>query len=153
MPNVITRYPHLEINGVPLATPAWEASDLNSLLQGPDQRGSDRLLPGASGVRPYKRRATVSKRSVRLVIFGDYDREGVAYADPFAGLVANIDYLRLNVSDPTGTGDGTRTAILRLSAVSAKTGSVHVEGLELSDDDPPTVRAVLMLSLPTGALV
>lgn len=153
MATVITRYPHLEIDGVPLATPAWEAMDLHGLLQGADQRGSDRLLPGASGVRAYKRRPTVSKRPVRLVIFGDYDREGVAYADPFLGLVANIDYLRANVADPTGTGDGTRTAVLRLTALSSKTGPVHVEGLELSDDDPPTVRGVLMLSLPAGALV
>lgn len=152
---VVTRDEWLDIDGTPLATPAWEviAGGLLPLLQGPDVRGSDRLLPGVPGVIAYKRRATVTKRVIPLVIFADTDVEGEPYADSMEGLVANIDYLRANVSDPTGVGDGTRTATLHLKDGSTRSGPVHVEALELGGDDDQGVRAVLQLSLPEGALV
>jgi hypothetical protein len=152
---VVTRSEWLDIDGTPLATPAWEvpAGGLLGLIQGPDVRGSDRLIPGVAGVRRYKRRATVSKRSVPLVIWGTFDLEGVAHADHAEGLVANIDYLRANVADPIGTGDGTRTATLHLKDGSTRTGPVHVETMELGgDSEDAYVRAVLNLSLPLGAL-
>lgn len=153
MPPVITRSEWLDIDGVPLATPAWEvaAGGLLPLLQGPDVRGGDRIIPGGDAI-PYLRRSTITKRSVPMVIFGAYDHEGTVHADHAVGLVANITYLRANVSDPTGVGDGTRTATLHLKSGATRTGPVHVESLELGGDDENAVLAILTLSLPNGAL-
>lgn len=149
MPTV-TRSPYVDIDGVPLATPAWEVLDLAPLLAGPDQRGSDVLIPGAAGVLPQPRRATVSKRSLPMVVYGDYDQDGAAVADGAAGLIANLDHLRANVTDPTGVGDGTRTLTLHLTGGATRTCPVHVEGMDLGDEGVPAVRAVLRLSFPSG---
>lgn len=151
---LITRSEYLEIDGVPLATPAWEvaAGGLLPLLQGPAIRGTDRLLPGVPGVKARKRRATVTLRSVPMKIFVDVDLDGDPYDDPAEGLTANVDYLRANVADPTNIGDGTRTATLHLKDGSTRSGAVHVESLELGGDDENAVLAVLTLSIPGGAL-
>ena len=148
----VTRAEYLEIDGVPLATPAWEIVDLSPLWQPADVRGSDRLIPGAAGVKPYRRRRTVSKRSLPMIVYGFEDLDGVAYADVREGLETNLDYLRANVVDPTNVGDGTRTAVLHLPSGSTRTGSVHVEGFELGTAGPTSIRAVLTLSIPEGVL-
>lgn len=152
MPPVITSNEWLEIDGTPLATPAWHVADggLLPLIQGPDVRGTDRVIPLGPAV-PYRRRPTVTKRAIPLVIFGVFDLEGVAHPSEAEGLVANVDYLRANVSDPTELGDGTRTATLHLLG-GTRTGPVHVESLELGGDGETSIRAVLTLSLPNGAL-
>lgn len=151
---LITRSEWLDIDDIPFATPAGEvrAGGLLPLLQGPDVRGSNRIIPGAGGVRRNPRRATESRRAIPLVIFADTDPEGVPHADPAIGLVANIDYYRA-VTDPTGVGDGTRTATVHLKDGSTRSGPVHVEALELGGDDNQGVLAVLVLTLPDGALV
>jgi hypothetical protein len=143
----------LDIDGTPLATPAWHvaAGGLYPLLQGPDVRGSDREVP-AGPPRRYPRRAKITRRSVPLVIFGADDLDGNAHPSTAQGLRINIDYLRANVADPTGVGDGTRTATVHLLGGVTRTGPVHVEGLELGGEDENFVKAVLHLSLPLGAL-
>lgn len=152
---VITRTEYLEINGVPLATPAWEIVDLSPLWEGAEVRGADRLLPGVIGVRPYRRRATVTVKALRMVIYGDKNLDGVVQADVRLGLWNNIAYLRTNVVDPTNVGNGTRTAILRAPGGITRSGPVHVlSPLKLGADLGPTsVRAVLELSIPGGVLV
>lgn len=148
----ITAAEYLEIDGVPLFTYGWETVDLSELWAGGDVRGTDRLIPGAAGVRPYPRRTTVSIRSVPMVVYGHTDADGVPYADVRAGLEANLDFLRANVTDPTNVGDGTRTATLHLPSGATRTGDVHVVGFSLSPVGPAAVRAVLSLSIPGGVL-
>ena len=150
---VITETEYLEIGGVPLATPAWVIVDLTPMWEGSEVRGRDRLLPGVAGVKARKRRATVTPKSLHMLIFGERDQDNGVYADPRAGLWTNIAYLRTNVVDPYSTGNGTRTAILHAPGAVTRTGAVHViSPLRLTKLGTITARAVLQLSIPGGAL-
>lgn len=147
---VITATEYLEIAGVPLATPAWRIVDLSAMFIGPALRGTDRLIPAAAGVKPYRRRATVTTKPFPMVIFGAKNQEGVANANVRVGLLTNIEYLRTNVIDPLATGNGTRTVIWRRADGTTRTAQAHVLPLELGPLGPTAVRAVLTLSIPTG---
>ncbi len=152
MPYVITRDEWLEIDGIPLATPAWEITDLSELLNGPDVRGSDRVLPGVAGVVALRRRVTVSVRTLPMVIYGDRDWNGDSYEDGHDGVETNLAYLVDNLCIPTDTGDGTLPAVLYLIGGGVRTADVHVlspihTATELG---PAGLRATLDLSIPAG---
>lgn len=144
----------LTIGGVALNGPAWKVLNLLELWQPADQRGNDRLVPGTAGVLAQQRRDTVTRRSLQMLIVGDVDRTGAAQADRFEGLQANIDYLRSNVVAPTGTGDGTRSAVLTMPDGTTRTEPVHVVGFEFGNfrEDAGWVRAVLTISIPSGRI-
>lgn len=146
---------YLDIDGVALAIDgAWEWLDLSPLWEGADKRGSDRLVPGATGVVPYPRRATVSRRAINGYIYGFKDYNGVAFSDVRVGLEANIAFLQENIEEPPNPlGDGTRLATLHLPSGATKTGDVHVEKLRIAAFGPAAAKAVLELSIPSGALV
>lgn len=144
----------LSIGGVNMMCPAWEVLNLLVLWSPAIQRGSDRVLPGAAGVVARPRRDTVTRHSLQLLIVGDVDRTGSTNSDLFEGLQANIDYLRANVVAPTGTGDGTRSAVLTMPDASTRTEAVHVTALTLGEfrGDGAWVRAVLEVSIPSGRI-
>lgn len=153
MPITLSLTEYLSIDNIPLAVEgAWEWPDLSPLWEGADKRGRDRLVPGAAGVVPYPRRATVSRRAIEGYIYGFRDLNGVAFADVRVGLEANVSYLQEELEADPGTADGTRTAVLHLPS-GTKSGPVHVEKLRLSAFGPTSARAVLELSIPGGALV
>lgn len=144
---------YVEIDGVPLQTPAWTTTNLWELWSGPDTRGQDVVIPGAAGVLAYRRRATVTRRALALVIFGEWKWDGTANTDPRAGLEANVAHLRVNVTDPTLDNPGTRTATLHLPSGATVTGPVTVEGFTLGGDmGEYACTAVLDLSVTLGAL-
>lgn len=163
---LITRDEWLEIDGIPLATPAWEILDLSPLEDAAAQRGQDRLIPGAAGVIPFPRRKTVTVRSLQMVILGTFDQEGVATCATGDGSgeayreavrirrAANKDYLVDNLVTPPGTADGTRAAVLNRVDGSTWSADVHVIGpMQLAPIGWLGYRAVLTLSIPTGELV
>lgn len=144
---------NLTIGGVSLTTPAWWCGDLAPLVDGPDLRGEDVLLPGVAGVIPLPRRITVSKRSVQMFITGDYDRLGVAQTNPRIGLQVNCQYLIDNLLLPAG-GNGTRLAVLTMANGSTRSAYVHVlSPLELGAAGHRGRRGVLNLSIPSGYFV
>jgi len=89
---------------------------------------------------------------LRMLIVGDVDRNGSASSSLMAGIYTNIAYLRDNVVAPTGTTDGTRSAVLTVPGGSTITEPIHVTGLEVSDlrEDGAWVLAVLQISIPSG---
>ena len=68
----------------------------------------DRIIPGATGVLAYRRRATVTVRSLQMLISGTHDRTGAAAADRYEGLQTNVEYLVDNVVDPAAAGRSVR---------------------------------------------
>lgn len=149
----ITRAEYLSIDGIPLATPAWEILDLAPLWDAANVRGRDRLIPGAAGVIPYRRRNTVSVRSLPLVIFGSYDQDGNLATDGRIQLRENTDYLIANIVNPPDTAEGTRFAELVLPDGSTVSNDVHVIGpMQFADLGPISLRAILTLSIPDGLL-
>jgi hypothetical protein len=144
---------YLEIDGVSLQTSAWWITDLRPLHSAADVRGSDRVVPGAVGVKPHRRRRTVSKRALELVIVGDHDTDGDPTVGDYADqLWANEAYLRSNVMDPTNTGDGTRSGTLHLPTGATLTGYVHVVEFTFARGGPDWSVFALGLSIPGGAL-
>lgn len=149
MPDVITADEYLIINNVPLATPAWRLTDLTPLWTSAAVRGSDRLLPGAPGVRALRRRPTATVLVLPGVVFGNQDREGTAHPDARTGLHANIAVLQSEIIEPPTSGDGTRAATWVIPGTD-KTADVHVTAFTPTAFTPDTVRFVLELSIPAG---
>ena len=152
----------LTIGGVSMNRPAWDLVDVSPLWLTGDVRGEDRILPGLTGVRSFKRRRTVTSHTLRLLVCGTVDRLGAVNADPLVGLYANLVYLRANVADPTGTGDGTRAAVLTKPGGGTLTGPVTVEGItegqiakgtNMAGEDEYVMRCTLRLTVPAGVLV
>lgn len=152
MSYLITADVYVTIGGVPLHTPAWTTRDPLVLFQGASTRGSDRIIPGAAGVRPYKRRATVTQRTLLMIVYGHKQPDGTENADQVAGLIENLRHLREHVADPTGIGDGTLTAELHLPDTSTVSGAVHVERFEWENMAPGAAAATLDLSIVGGSL-
>lgn len=142
----------LTIGGVAMNGPAWKVMNLHALWQPANQRGSDRIIPGATGVVAYRRRNTVTAVSLQMLISGTHDRNGVAAADKFEGLQVNVEYLVDNVVEPTGASDGTRSAVLTMPDGTTHTEPVHVLGLQFGETslDGAWLKAVLELSIPSG---
>lgn len=158
---VYGRTGQLVIGAVALCGPAWDVPDLSPLWISGELRGSDRIIPGASGVLPFKRRRTVTEVDLDMLVVGMVSSSGAAYDDALEGLELNLEALRSGVVEPTGTGDGTRNATLTMPSGNTRTGDVHVLGLEVGSLRAERrdgivvnarVRAVLSLSIPSGRL-
>lgn len=148
MPDVITRSTYLEIASTPLATPAWRVTNL-SALYGMNKRGSDLVMPGAAGSRPYQRQIASRTASLPLIVYGTHDRTGTPYGNVYAGIDDNVDALMTAIVDPPGTTAGTRAAIWH-RATGNYTADIHVEAFEPETWGRGWVRFVLDLSVPAG---
>lgn len=148
----ITAAEYLEIDGVPLATPAWTTTDMDDLWSTPAVRGADLVIPGATGVRPFRRRWTVTDASIELTVVGDRDWEGGSYPNTAVGLALNVEHLQA-LAEPTGTTAGTRTAVLHFppGGPADRSGPVHVERVRAKRTGPLAVVSI-QLSIPGGAL-
>lgn len=155
MAYVIVGDEYLEIDGVPLSTPAWVVTDHAELWGTADVRGDDVLIPGAAGVLPFPRRPTVTQVDLELVVLGHVDWAGVKQWDVRYGLNRNVAHLRTNVASQPATADGTRSATLHLPAGASPatlTGSVHVLRLRFTGNGPDVAVGQLSLSIPGGML-
>jgi hypothetical protein len=147
----VTRTWYLEINSVPLATPAWEIPDLSALLDSGNLRGSDRLLPGAAGVRPLRRRRTVWVLTFPLDVMGDVDEDGAPITDANEGVNEHMAYLNANLGFADPTGDGTVPAVFRRGDLPAWTADVHFLGFKGSRKlGEFLVRTTFDISVPAG---
>jgi hypothetical protein len=145
MATVITRTQYLEINSTPLATPAWRITDL-SRLYGLETRGSDRILPGADGMLPYRRRVTSKIVGLPLLVSGAQDHEAGANSDIYEGLDDNIDYLIEHVATP---GASPYAAVWH-RANGAVEADVQIEGFSPEAWGRGWVRFTLEISIPAG---
>ena len=144
----------LTIAGISLTTTWCRVENLIDLWLPADQRGQDRVIPGSAGVLALQRRDTVTRRSLRLTVAGDVTYAGATSGDAFERLQINLDYLRAQIVAPTGSGNGTRSAVLTMPDGTSRTEDVHVTGMELSDyaEDARWARVVIELSIPSGRI-
>lgn len=145
---------HLVIAGVPLSTPAWEHTNLYALYSGADVRGQNRVMPGAVGVMPLRRRPTETNRTISLAIFGDRSWDGTTNPDATLGLVNNLNHLLTNVVDPLLTANSTALAQI-VGNGPTKVATLQVVGFEVSDDplSPAAVYASMDVTLIEGAFL
>lgn len=147
---------NLRIGGQYLNTPGYKVLNLHEMWAPAPQRGQDRIVPGSNGVRPFRRRDTVATYDLQMFIIGAVYSTGSPYGiSVFEGLQANVANLIATFVTPTGTGDGTRTAILTLPDGTTRTKQVHVTGLEFGEasKDGAWLRAVMSISSPTGRFI
>lgn len=147
----ITRTWYLEVNSIPLATPAWEIPDLSALLDSGVLRGADRTLPGAAGVRAQKRRRNVWVVTFPLDVMGDKDSDGSAISDPNEGVNLHMEYLNEHLGFASETGDGTVPAVFHRGDLPEWTADVHFLGFKGSQKQGEfLVRTTFDLSIPAG---
>lgn len=156
-----TRYATL--NGVSLDTPAWQVIDsgYDQLLNTPQLRGTDVVLPGAHGQRAYPRLLDATVVSFPLLIVGSVDTDGDPIADPFQGMFQHRDYLHDNLGLPGTSGvDADRGTVplvfVRGGSLPNLTGEVTFLGLldwVTIDGETGQAMARIDVSIPDGELV
>lgn len=149
----ITRVEYVEINSVPLATPAWEVNDLSPLWDVAGLRGEDRVVPFAEGALPLRRFRDEMRCQIPLTVYGDVDQDGTPQSDARIGLMENLDYLRVNILTPNTVGDGTWELTLHMPDGSTRTADCFVlPPFQMSIISPSCVRGVLDILIPQGFL-
>lgn len=149
----VTRFAHhLEIDGVPLSTPAWEHLDIQALYAGPQTRGENRVMPGAVGVRALPWRPDQTMRTLTLAIFGDLSWDGTTNIDPVAGLWANVAHLEAFVIDNPGNETSTRTATIKRPGAADLVATIQVRGFEVAQESysPAAISASMDIALMSG---
>lgn len=153
---------NLTLNGIPMKTRAWTCPDLTPLWLPTAVRGQDRLLPMASGVRPFPRRRTVTQYALDFRVAGISNMHGVATTgsgaigiEDFAMLEYNLTYLRQNVLDPriSPNADGTVPGVLTMPSGTIRTADVHVLGFTVNTRVAYVLQGTLDISIPAGGFL
>lgn len=145
----------LEIDGVPLSTPAWEIEDLSPLWDIPDVRGGDLEVPYRRGVVPFRRISGAKRVDLPFVILGGFDPDGAPATDGREQLWLNRRELIRTVIRPLQVGTVTGDRTIRYYAPDGTTisgpGKV-IGGLRPQQLGPAGMRGSLSLSLSEGGL-
>ncbi len=148
------RFPHhLEIDGVPLSTAAWEHQNIQALYSGAAVRGENRVMPGARGRRALPWRPDETMRTLTLAIFGDLSWDGTKNDDAVAGLWANVAHIQTFIVDNPLNSGSTRTAIIKRPDSPDLTATIQVRGFEIDDESysPAAIAASMDIALLSGA--
>lgn len=149
MAYTITRTNYLEVNSVPLSTPAWYVHNLEPALLSRTLRGSDLVLPGAPGRRRRRRRIDEHIAQLEMTIRGKLKWDGTVYSDVTTGFVTNCEQLLANLGFANATAV---TATWHRRDSSTKTASVDIVGFTIADLGTfRDGKAVLELAIPAGA--
>lgn len=101
---------YLEVDGVPLDTPAWQVTNNYPWLYLPASvRGADVLVADRPGLDPAPVIRDVKRGPLAMEVYGDVDSDGAATADLPTGLRDNVDELLAAIRPPAWTLDGTQT--------------------------------------------
>lgn len=149
---VATFTEYIAIDGVPLSSPAWVTEDISSLIDGPDVRGTDLVVPARAG--QVARRRVLDARTVNLpiVVYGGVDSAGVEQTDAREGLQSNLDQLKLIFSPVTTTVDGTRL-LEWVRPGEVRSARVHISpAVSMRSLGPTAVRMVASITIPGGVL-
>jgi hypothetical protein len=119
----------------------------------PPQVGEDDPVPGIPGRFPQPREYDEGSFSLKLVIVGEYDDNGVAQPNALLGVRANLDHFRTNLLMPPGTADGTRPMEFHKLDGSVVGADVFVESAaDPGPDSPTSVRWPIRIIVPAGIL-
>lgn len=153
---VITRTEYLEINdylgttSIPLATPAWRIINMSTLFEGPDVRGSNRVLPGTAGEKAFPKRVGATVKVLQMVVYGGRKWDNTVYSDRHVGLETNLLYLADNLAVPPAAPAGTRASTLHLADGSTRTANIQVIKFRIGSGGGLDTLATLDINIPTG---
>lgn len=144
---------HVEIGGLPLATPAWRVVDAGDLYSPSPARTALVDVPWRDGALP--RRMMIGPKAVTLpmVILGRADSDGVpAAGTALEQLRANVDELARELYRGRHQGDGTLTLRHHLAGGQVRAGPCQVSRLAVGHAGPSDLHATLDLLIPAGVL-
>lgn len=148
---VITHTHYVEINSVPLATPAWVVMDMSPLWDAPGLRGGDRRIPYEDGEQPLRRFLEPLRVVVPLLIRGDRDQDNAAYSNTMIGLQTNLDYLRSNILTPSTSDPGTWPIVLHMPDSTTRSSDCFViPPLQIKPIGRNAFTGVLDILVPSG---
>lgn len=142
----------LEIDGHSMNRAAWATLNNFVLWTPASVIGDDLVIPHRDGVVALRRRKTVTKQSIQLLIIGQVDYAGTPNDDPIVGVEENMDFLDTYIFAPVISDSGTRTAVLTLPSGATRTGQVHIENVVLGSTIAGALTATFDISLPYGEL-
>lgn len=149
----VERLEYVDIGGLVLATPAWECVDSSSLYDAPPVRGDDVVVPYHEGAVSFRRIVGPRRVVLPMVVYGDVDREGLAYSDGRAGLRANLDALKREVLRPVQSGDGTKLLRHVFSDGEVRQAPCQViPPVQTGPLSPNSVRCTIDVVIPGGVL-
>ncbi len=151
---LITRTEYVEIDGVPLATPAWEVTSLIELFDLADTRGELVEVPYRRGALAYRRQLGPKRVNLPLNIYGAQDQDGAAHPSAREGLQINRDLLVRDVLRPPQVFTAaTRLLRAHLADGSVRSGPCQVVGrLRPTEIGPGAMAAAIELALTEGGL-
>jgi len=150
MAYLVTATEYIDIDGVPMATPAWLATDLSELNDGPENRGSNLVIPRRPGA-VFRAKIRDSRIvNIPIVIFGDRDAENNVHADPRQGLIENINALKAALYMPSFAAARVLTYYRAAGNVEATVQTT--QKLDITPIGPTTARAILTIEIPSGVL-
>lgn len=128
---------------------AWEHDlSLGRLLGAVQTRGENRLIPNLVGRRAYLMRPDEVVVDMQLEVYGDKDSAGAAHANVYAGLSANLVYLREFV---LGTyAAATQTAVLEVPGGDQFTTEVQILNWQIANHGVTVARIIYDLRIPSG---
>lgn len=129
------------------------ARDLTPLME-VAYRGSDFVAQGVAG-STYRPKVRDSLRLLLpLYVYGKNDKDGVAHANPYAGIRANVE--QIITSCVTGSASATVTLSATYEDAVTRTASVYCPrldvGLVTQNDKGRVASAVLEVVIPAGQL-
>lgn len=147
MAYTITRTNYLEVNSVPLSTPAWWITNLETEIVKRTTRGSNLVLAQAAGRRRRRRYLDECVYQFELVIRGMVKWDGTLHSNASDGFVANAEQLTANLGFASSAAV---TATWHRTGSASKTASVDVVHFECGDMGKRNARAVLEIVAPAG---
>lgn len=148
------RAEYLEVDGLPLATPAWEVTNLEALWQSAGQRGDNDIIPFRRGRRPRRRQTDSLRTTLQMVIEGGVDSDGnpASPGNERDQLQANIDELKTVLRARQTSDTGVIDAILHTPARALYGPAQIPTGLRLSGLGPGAVNGNFDIELTDGVL-
>lgn len=151
----LTQSEYVEIDGIPLATPAWEVTDLSELWDIANIIGELPTVPYRRGVIPFRRALGGKNVNLPIVVFGSEDLEGNPYDTAREGLEANRNVLVRDVLRPprVNTQAGTRTLRYHLPSGEVLAGPcILAGGLRPQPKGPGAFEGAITVILTEGGL-
>jgi hypothetical protein len=143
----ITRTNYLEVNSVPLSTPAWWIVNLETEIVKRTTRGSNLLLAQATGRRRRRRYLDECVYQFEMRIRGMVKWDGTLHANASDGFIANAEQLTANLGIASSSAV---TATWHRTGSASKTASVDIVHFECADLGHRDAKAILEIVAPAG---